>query len=186
MSIGSDSGLEMDVTGPFPVWMLRAHGGGACLLVLLTLLQKESVRRMAADAEGATALHRRVGYCCLAALAVMDGAGYALGSGYSKFEGFGTFVKFFAAPFALWLVGIWLSAAAGWLRTHALLGNMLLKGCIATPLSRLGGATMQRLGWSTAAGYYQGIFGVACVIGVWQLADLAEFARAAREARRSD
>ena len=59
----------------------------------------------------------------------------------------------------------------------AFLGNMLLKGCIATPLSRVGGAFLQRRGWALAPGYYQGIFGVAAVIGVWQLADIVVLAR---------
>jgi hypothetical protein len=201
MSVGGDSGLEMDLKEPFPRWMLAAHAVGACVLVVLTIIQKEVVGWMAdivkAKAEsyrGASAellkvlrspeyatgllrLHRRLGYAILACLAVMDGAGYKLGSEYSAFPGFATFAKFFAAPFALWLVGIWATAKLGWLQVHRLLANMLLKGCIATPLSRIGGAILQRSGWSTADGYYKGIGGVAAIIAVWQTYELALFAR---------
>ena len=178
----------MDLSSPFPLWLLRMHRYGAVALVVLVLLQKEVVRAMAAAFPGLAArrrlgygalaaLHRRAGYAALVALAVMDGAGFVAGSAHSAFPGFRTFSYFFAAPFALWLLCIWLTAATGWLRAHAFLSNMLLKGCIATPLSRLGGAALQRLGWPTAAGYYVGIFGVACAIGLWQAADCVDAAR---------
>lgn len=185
MSIGGD-GLKMNLTAPFPPWMLAAHSIGACVLVALTLVQKGMAAQWLVEVPAAALRHRRLGYMILVALAVMDSAGYAMGSGYSAFPGFATFAKFFAAPFALWLVGIWLTARAGWLHAHALLGNMLLKGCIATPLSRLGGAALQRCGWSTAAGYYQGIGAVTCVIGAWQLGDLVAFVRDRDGSRKRD
>ena len=78
VSVGADSGLEMDLHTRFPGWMLRAHSFGACALVALTLAQKEVVRRMAAEAAGAVTLHRRLGYAALTALVIMDVAGYAL------------------------------------------------------------------------------------------------------------
>ncbi len=184
LSISGDSGLRMALRAPFPPLLLAAHSVGAVVLMALTLFQKEVVRAMARDLAGYVALHRRIGYAALAALAVMDAAGYAAGSAYSAFPGFSTFAKGFALPFAIWLVGIWATAWAGWLRSHALLGNMLVKGCIATPLSRIGGACLQRMGWPMAAGYYQGIGAVACVIGVWQAADCLAFARKELERRR--
>ena len=73
----------------------------------------------------------------------MDAAGYAMGR-FSSFSHFDTFSVLFALPFAVWLVGIWLTATRGWLQTHRLLSNMLLKGCIATPLARAGGALPQQ------------------------------------------
>ena len=102
----------------------------------------------------------------------MDTAGYLMCKN-STFEHFQAFAVLFALPFAVWFVGIWLSARLGWWRAHGFLANMLLKGCIATPLSRVGGAALQRRGWDYAPGYYQGIFGVAAVIAVWQLVDIA-------------
>ena len=72
----------------------------------------------------------------------MDAAGYAMGR-FSSFAHFDTFSVLFALPFAIWLVSIWVTAKAKWLQTHRLLSNMLLKGCIATPLARAGGALLQ-------------------------------------------
>ena len=101
-------------------------------------------------------------------------------------QGFDTFVLWFAAPFAFWLVGILLSARAQWWRTHALLANMLLKSAIATPLSRLVAAGLQTYGgWPAEQGYYQGIFGTASVFAVWQAADLWAFATAAGHSKTS-
>ena len=114
----------------------------------------------------------------------MDAAGYAMGR-FSSFAHFDTFSVLFAAPFALWLVGIWLTATSGWLRTHRLLSNMLLKGCIATPLARAGGALLQqfRPDLGIAFGYYGGIGAVTVLIGVWQVFELAAFAREGARAR---
>ena len=160
----SGEGLAMDLVAPLPLPLLHAHSCGAIVLVLLTLLQKETVpgmlraptkdgsRPLGLATSGAR-LHRRLGYGCLTALAVMDAAGYAMGR-YSAFANFDTFSVLFALPFAAWLVAIPLTARCGWMRSHRLASNMLLKGCIATPLSRLGGALLQHRGWPTAAGYY--------------------------------
>ena len=178
----SGEGLAMDLVAPLPLPLLHAHSSGAIVLVLLTLLQKETVpgmlhaptkdgSRPLGFATSGARLHRRLGYGCLTALAVMDAAGYAMHR-YSAFANFDTFSVLFALPFASWLVAIPLTARCGWMRAHRLASNMLLKGCIATPLSRLGGALLQHRGWPTAAGYYSGIFGVASVIALWQVADL--------------
>ena len=172
LSMSGDSGLRMTLSQPMPAWMLKAHSYGALALVLLVLSQKEVVRRMASDYAGFARAHRVLGYATLAALATMDAAGYAL-CAFSTFEHFAYFAVAFAAPFALWLVGIWYTARTRRWRAHAFLSNMLLKGCIATPLSRLGGAALQRRGWPLAQGYYEGIFGVALIVGLWQAADIA-------------
>jgi uncharacterized membrane protein len=187
-SVAADSGLQMKLLQPFPRWALTAHGLGAVALLAMTLAQKEVVRLMSQDHARYVGVHRRLGYAALAALLIMDMAGYYMGR-FSAFPHFSTFSIGFAMPFAVWLVGIWWSASARWLRLHAFLSNMLLKGCIATPLSRLGGALLQSAGWDQARGYYQGIFGVAAVIVVWQAVDIASFAHEIKhdhEASKSD
>ena len=97
----SGEGLAMDLVAPLPLPLLHAHSCGAIVLVLLTLLQKETVpgmlraptkdgsRPLGLATSGAR-LHRRLGYGCLTALAVMDAAGYAMGR-YSAFANFDTF-----------------------------------------------------------------------------------------------
>lgn len=179
LSTSGDSRLKMTLSSPMPKWMLLAHGRGALALCTLVFLQKEVVRRMAENLRKYRSIHVNLGYLTLACLFIMDAAGYWM-CGFSTFENFQLFAIFFAMPFALWLVGIYASARAGWWRSHAFLSNMLLKGCIATPLSRLGGAALQQRGYELAPGYYQGIFGVAFVIGVWQLADSVSLARELR------
>ena len=176
VSTSGDVGLLMALSERMPPWLLWTHGRGALTLVALVLVQKELVRKMGLAPSFASfsyfsAAHRKLGYAILAALLVMDACGYALCK-YSTFEGFQWFAVVFAAPFAAWLIGIWCTARAGYWRSHALLANMLLKGCIATPLSRLGGAYLQHHGWPMASGYYQGIFAVAAIIAVWQAVDL--------------
>eukprot|EP00035_Acanthoeca_spectabilis_P000649 m.74762 g.74762 ORF g.74762 m.74762 type:complete len:245 (+) comp10337_c0_seq1:94-828(+) len=172
--VGADSGLRMDLHTPMPEWLVQSHATGAVVLVLLMLAQKEVVVRMARAYSGNRQLHKYIGFAGLAACAVMDIAGYALGR-YSAFDSFTLFSVFFAAPFAVFGVATLVSAKLRWWRVHALCANMILKGCLATPISRLGGATLQHLGWPTAAGYYQGIFGVTAVVSLWQLADLYAF-----------
>ena len=57
----------------------------------------------------------------------------------------------------------------------------MLKGCIATPLARAGGALLQqfRPDLGIAFGYYGGIGAVTVLIGVWQMVELAAFVREA-------
>lgn len=183
LSTSGDSGLQMSLSSPMPSWMLAAHGRGAIALVGLVLLQKEIVRCMASDYASFASAHRAVGYLTLTALLVMDAAGYSLCS-FSTFAHFRYFAIAFALPFAVWLVGIWATARAGYWRAHAFLANMLLKGSIATPLSRLGGAALQKRGMDLAPGYYTGIFGVALVILVWQVVDFVVLARQLRSPSR--
>jgi len=189
LSISGDSGLTMDLKAALPPVMLHAHSIGALSMVCMILVQKELVRsrlyntlRSPVQYASSMLVHRRLGYAILVACLVMDAAGYAMGH-FSAFPSFEVFSAWFALPFAAWLVAIPLTARAGWLRSHRLASNMLLKGCIATPLSRLGGAGLQRLGWATASGYYVGIFGVACAIGLWQVADVVGFVREVRALR---
>ena len=144
-----DGGLKMTLGSPMPKWMLLAHGRGALALCTLVFLQKEVVRRMAENLRSTAQSTSTWGYLRLACLFIMDAAGYWM-CGFSTFENFQLFAIFFAMPFALWLVGIYASARAGWWRSHAFLSNMLLKGCIATPLSRLGGAALQQRGYELA------------------------------------
>ena len=173
VSTSGDSGLQMTLSSPIPHWMLLAHGRGSLLLCALVFAQKELVRWMGSSSAAVMSYaraHRAVGYATLATLYVFIHAGYLM-CGHSTFDAFNVFAILFALPFVVWLVGIWATARLGMWGLHAFLANMLLKGCIATPLSRVGGALLQRHGWELARGYYQGIFGVAALIGVWQVAD---------------
>lgn len=186
VSSSGDSGLKMTLSSPIPYWMLVAHGRGSLLLCALVLMQKEVVRWMARSG-GASVLsyarvHRAIGYTTLMTLVIFIYSGYSM-CAHSTFEDFDIFAILFVMPFVVWLVGIWLTARAHMWKAHAFLANMLLKGCIATPLSRVGGAFLQRHGWPLSSGYYQGIFGVAAVVGVWQLSDLVAFVRHANSSK---
>jgi nitroreductase len=184
-----DVGLKMTLSTrePMPTLLLATHSFAALGLVIATLAQKEGV---AAAARSETPLakwrprHRALGYAILVMLFFMDAAGYAMGR-FSSFAHFDTFSVLFALPFAIWLVSIWVTAKAKWLQTHRLLSNMLLKGCIATPLARAGGALLQqfRPDLGIAFGYYGGIGAVTVLIGVWQMVELAAFAREGARAR---
>jgi hypothetical protein len=89
----------------------------------------------------------------------------------SSWPNFTTFNWFFFAPWVFMFVGIYGCASSKLLCYHRFFGNMLLKGCIATPLARLAGAALQRQGWEDASGYYNGIGMVTMVISVWQITD---------------
>ena len=177
LSVGRDSGLLMTLQSPFPPWLLALHSMAALLLFMAMIVQKEVVRMMSctagSDSGGWQRAHRRVGYFGLLLVLLMDLAGFICAVGpYSSFAGFQTFAYFFAAPFALFLIGVCCTASPKRIELHAFMGNALLKGSVATPFSRIGGAVLQRSGWAPAAGYYQGIFAVVCVFGLWQLADI--------------
>jgi len=104
----------------------------------------------------------------------MNTGGYLMGS-YSLLDKFTTFSFFFALPWWLWIIGIYFTARVKYLRWHRLLSNMLLKGCLAVPCSRLTGAMFQYFGWEESAGYYQGIATAAFIIALWQIGDIYHF-----------
>ena len=183
VSVSGAEGLRMSLSAPMPQWMLTAHGRGALMLCGLVFAQKEIVRLMASDYTSYVQTQRWIGFATLGTLFVFNTSGYLM-CAYSTFANFEIFAVLFALPFACWLVGIYATARLGYWRAHAFLSNMLLKGCIATPLSRVGGAMLQRRGWDLASGYYQGIFGVALVIAVWQAVDFVNLLREPVSVRR--
>jgi hypothetical protein len=61
------------------------------------------------------------------------------------------------------------------LSLHRLLGNMMLKGCVAVPASRFAGAALQLFGkpyWNEVSGFYQGITGTSLIVCLWETYDL--------------
>ena len=52
---------------------------------------------------------------------------------------------------------------------------MVIKGCIAVPMSRVSGAILQREGWGEAEGYYMGILCTSIVIGIWELYEMYQW-----------
>ena len=58
---------------------------------------------------------------------------------------------------------------------------MVLKSCIAVPLSRVMGAYLQRSGWGEASGYYTGILATTVLIGLWQVYELYLWVKAGRD-----
>ena len=159
-STARDSGLRMEITSPFPEFQLIMHGVSAVLLFVLIVIQKESVRAMlGAPAtcpnlfswSGITPIaalrwHRRIGRCCCVLMLLLAAPGFLL-CRYSSWEHFEMFAYFFAAPWLCWAVSIYLTATPRLIHMHRFVGNMALKGCIAVPLSRIAGATLQERGW---------------------------------------
>ena len=76
-------------------------------------------------------------------MTAMDVCGFMMGD-LSAWPGFSTFNFFFAAPWVLMFAGIYGCASSKLVCYHRFFGNMLLKGCIATPLARLAGAALQK------------------------------------------
>jgi len=105
---------------------------------------------------------------------MMDAGGFLMGS-YPKLSNFSTFNIFFATPWIIFVVGTYVTATRKNVHLHRLMANMLIKGAISVPFSRLAGSVLQKLGWDEASGYYQGIFGVAALIFLWALVDVYEF-----------
>eukprot|EP00470_Lotharella_oceanica_P001718 CAMPEP_0170170442 /NCGR_PEP_ID=MMETSP0040_2-20121228/3436_1 /TAXON_ID=641309 /ORGANISM="Lotharella oceanica, Strain CCMP622" /LENGTH=176 /DNA_ID=CAMNT_0010409847 /DNA_START=125 /DNA_END=652 /DNA_ORIENTATION=+ len=167
----------MQLKSKFPDALLQIHAGCAVAMLLMVLFQKHSVIRMLGK-EGSFArqAHRWVGRLTLLVMMGMDVAGYLMGP-YAQWDHFTTFEYLFAAPWIVFLAGIYSFASIKHVRLHRLFGNMLLKACIATPLARLAGAALQRSElatqkeWSDEMAYYIGIGGVSAVVGLWQACD---------------
>jgi hypothetical protein len=96
---------------------------------------------------------------------------------HSSFDGFNIFIFIFAAPFTIFGLGLYFTAKRGeYIRYHRLFGNMLLKGCIGTPLARYGGSILQNMfGYTNERGYYVGIGLVTLLFGVWQFYEIVLF-----------
>jgi uncharacterized membrane protein len=178
---GKDSGLQMTLLSPFPPIVLWVHTVSGVLLVLLSLLQKTLIyqiaKRMATQKDVprvSTMLHKRIGYAIVILASSMSIAGFCL-SPYSAFDNFVGFSVLFASPWITWAILIYISAKKRFYSFHRLTGNMLVKGCIAVPLSRITGAYFQQYGWDVVSGYYQGIGLTTIIIFIWELRDIILF-----------
>jgi hypothetical protein len=174
-----DSGLRMQLnTTALPVSLHAGHAFAAVSLFLLLLYQKHSVVQMSTEKTRSGYLdllniHRWIGRVAILLVLIMDLCGLLMGK-YSAWEGFTTFNLFFFAPWLFMIVGIYGCASSTLIIWHRYFGNMLLKGCIATPLARLAGSWFQQMqfeGWADSHGYYFGIGAVTVLISIWQLHD---------------
>ena len=182
--VARDSGQRMIVQTPFPDFLLQAHTFTALALFMLTFTQKLLLPRMA-ETRLRVQLHRYAGYVILALSSAMAAAGFAMRS-YPSIPGFATFSYFFAAPWLFLSITVLASARSKDIALHRLLGNMLLKACIAVPLSRIMGAVLQRW-WdcddvraqchaqAVAEGYFHGIADTSLVVACWQVADVLSY-----------
>lgn len=178
--IARDSGLRMQLTvEQLPLLLHRGHSIAAVFLCVTLVCQKQTVVNMysalcSKDGRYASHLffHKWIGRLALGLVAVMDLCGLLMGP-LSAWDGFTTFNFFFFAPWVFMAIGIYGCASSKLLCYHRFFGNMLLKGCVATPLARLAGAALQKQGWKDAQGYYVGIGMVTAVISAWQIADAA-------------
>lgn len=205
----SPEGLRMTLDGPFSAALLKIHYVAGVALIPLALVQKHLLTRMvtpgtpSGDARALwirDAVHPALGGTIVTCMLAMAVAGYMLRTP-STFPGFSTAMVFFVAPWAVFIAGIGFSASWGFKVVHAVIGNCIVKACVAVPLARLSGTALQRLYTDAAAsaasagdaptpavlsaGYYHGILFSAVVIGAWQLFDLWEFRQHLRGARKN-
>lgn len=172
-------GLKMSVLHDLPEWKLALHSVCAMGLLVLCFFQKQNVVWMAESTKAYlkyASLHRWVGRFVMVLVTGMDVGGLLMGE-HSTLDKFQIFVVFFAAPFAVFGIGLYITAKPGFLEYHRLFANMLVKGCIGTPLARLGGSFLQRFEsvFTLSTGYYAGIGAVTIVLGMWQVIELGEF-----------
>ena len=173
-TIARDSGLLMKTIQPFPEYLLSMHWIMAVLLFLLVFFQKLTVYKMLSGWR--KKVHSKVGYAILFLIGGMNYAGYKLGD-YSSLPNFDWFIIVFAAPWAIWMVSIYITIKLKQIMLHRFLSNMLVKGCIAVPMARIVGSSLQRMGWEEGSGYYTGIGAVSLVISVWLFYDIYKIIR---------
>jgi hypothetical protein len=169
-----DTGLVMTTTSVFPKSLLATHMWSGIALFTLTVIQKAVVYGMSTSYKYYRDIHGALGFFILLLSLSMAAAGFGLGL-HSALPSFVAFSVLFSAPWVFWSVSVWWSASMKRIQLHRLLGNMMLKGCLAVPLSRVVGSVLQQQGWGEAEGYYQGIGFASVVVGVWQIMDLIEF-----------
>jgi hypothetical protein len=171
-------GLQMSVKHDLPEWKLILHSFCAMGLLFICIFQKENIKWMSRSANQYIKwinIHRWVGRFSLVLILGMDIGGLLMGT-ESTLEKFQIFVIFFAAPFFCFGLGLYLTAKPSLLEYHRIFANMLVKGCIGTPLARLGGSLFQRIGYfNLSSGYYCGIGFVTLILGSWQVVELIEF-----------
>lgn len=171
--ISRDTGLKMTTLSPFHKGLIATHMWSGIILCLLTLFQKHVVLKMSTAYRSYRDLHGSLGFFILLLSLSMSAAGFLLGF-HSALPNFVLFSVLFASPWVCWSLAIWWSATVRRIYFHRLLGNMMLKGCLAVPISRIVGSFLQRHSWGEADGYYQGIILSSILIGTWQLHDCYE------------
>jgi len=147
------------------------HYLAAISLFTLIIFQKYTVIKLTQNYATWKATHKWVGTSVLLLVFGMDMGGYLMGF-YSSMHNFTLFNFFFALPWVIWIVGIYFTASIKNVQWHKFMSNMLLKGCLAVPCSRLTGATLQKWGWEESAGYYKGIGAASVVVTMWQFYDI--------------
>ena len=169
-SVAKD-GLRLGVSEEIPEWLVNTHAFCAVAALVLALMQKEMMVNLNQEYGKYISTHRLFGKTCLVLVGVMDAAGYAMGK-WSSFANFTVLSVLFAAPWLVFVAGIYFTAKPSLIVWHRIFGNLLIKGCIATPISRWCGALLQRCGWQDALGYYEGIGAVTVLAGIWSMVDL--------------
>jgi len=176
--VAADSGLVMNFknfrTYDFRIYH-NIHAFFAIGIFMIVLFQKFTVSKMAKYIDGTfynafLEYHVYCGKFCLFCVLIMDFCGLFLGR-YSTWENFQTFNLFFFAPWIFMVIGIYGYAKQKTIHLHRYFGNMLLKGCIATPLARIAGSILQGQGFENSNGYYVGIGSVTIIISIWQIID---------------
>ena len=185
--VAADSGLLMNLRNfrnrEFYTYQ-RLHSSFAVGAFVMVLFQKFTVSKMAFYAsakkytkaarnrfyDGFLQYHKFFGKLCVASVFIMDICGLFVGK-FSAWKNFQTFNLYFFLPWIFMIIGIYGTARSSTMHLHRFFGNMLLKGCIATPFARIAGSMMQRLGFKNSTGYYVGIGTVTAIISCWQLID---------------
>lgn len=189
----SPEGLSMTVHHPFPAWYLSVHRWAGLLLVPLCFAQKHTVPHMvsrrSASGEAARRAHAVLGYLTLGSMGYMAVYGFRLRSA-STFQGFGTAMIGFVAPWLLFLAVAPLTAWKKWRVAHAAVGSAIFKACVAVPLARTLGVVFQLLSRSApeklARDYYAGIATSAVVVGIWAICDTNRFLKYLKEVEGRD
>eukprot|EP01087_Luapelamoeba_hula_P009246 TRINITY_DN2376_c0_g1_i1.p1 TRINITY_DN2376_c0_g1~~TRINITY_DN2376_c0_g1_i1.p1 ORF type:complete len:276 (+),score=44.19 TRINITY_DN2376_c0_g1_i1:94-921(+) len=178
LSTARDSGLRMTLTAPFNAVYLHMHSISGTMLLFTAVMQKFSVTKFSSHDSAVPwrQVHHYLGYGLCVLMLTMSLSGFALGFS-SAWANFDTFSVFFALPWLLWAVTIYLSARYQKWRFHRLVANQMIKGCLTVPASRLVGGLMQRTypEWGEAQGYFVGIFSVALVVFIWETIDICRF-----------
>ena len=180
----SDVGLKMKINEMFPSIYINLHSIFAILSVILIMIQKELIRRNYLKDKiikylSFWTLHYYLGYIIITCVLIFDFNGFFMRI-YSDWDDFDYFSYFFFAPWIIMIMGIYFTAKLQLWKYHRLFGNMLLKGCIATPIARFAGSVLQNnsmfnfLELNDEYSYYYGIGFITIIVGLWQLYELIQ------------
>jgi hypothetical protein len=179
-----DVGMRFDLLNSLPAVPLAVHTIAAGLLLAQAYFQKYSAMYMLPDTciytSTVVKAHRVNGYLTLASMSAMAIGGFELGR-HGRFPGLRLFNFAFAVPWVVMIQQLYVSIKSrDWLY-HQLVGNMIVRSCLAVPLARVFSARIQQSDQvSNAIGYYLGIGTASIIIGVWQGFDLLEYRRLCR------